>query len=262
MRRVHSPTVRSAPLPIGIGCAEPRQRLGETLLPERVFEGQRQDDAAVQTPCKVRDPAAEANRPLAHVGEPPLGRDPQRRPRPAQQRRAHRQEIGRPPKRLLLDAEETQPPEKAVLLQGGGVDGGVMSVIGREKVLEHQSQERVPPRRMIQDHDQRAVAGVGGAPAAGQADGVKVFLQTVSRIAGEDADQPRPRARQDRDASGTGFRGRRVHAASPSGGAAAGFRRNAPRSAAPSRSSASAAIQPDISTIGIPGPGWAAPPAK
>src|SRR5262245_10067801 len=32
--------------------------------------------------------------------------------------------------------------------------------------------------------------------------------------------------------------------------------------AIPSWSSVSAAIQPDISTIGMPGPGWAAPPAR
>ena len=30
----------------------------------------------------------------------------------------------------------------------------------------------------------------------------------------------------------------------------------------PSRSSESAAIQPDIITIGMPGPGWAEPPAR
>ena len=34
------------------------------------------------------------------------------------------------------------------------------------------------------------------------------------------------------------------------------------RLATPSRSSASAAIHPDIRTMGMPGPGWAAPPAR
>ena len=71
-------------------------------------------------------------------------------------------------------------------------------------------------------------------------------------VAPENVNTPLPRATEEKRLDSTNSRRAELETGVP----------NSPRSATPSLSRASAAIQPLISTIGMPGPGCAAPPAR
>ena len=71
----------------------------------------------------MAEPRAEPDRPLARVGEPALGGDPERRVRAGEDLLGDREEAARPPGRARLDAEKAQPLEELVLAEGRRVIG-------------------------------------------------------------------------------------------------------------------------------------------
>ena len=174
-----------------------------------------------------------------------------------------------------------------------GANGGA---VGKKFGLEHQSDKRIPPGGVVRIDDQRRPSA-GGRPAPRNAQGMKMAAHITARIPGEPVRSSREtagraavhggsaRARPDRrfgrasvdTGASPDIESRsgsvckmlftiidRVHAVPPPRVPPACPATRIPFCplTTPSWSSASAAIQPLISTIGMPGPGCAAPPAR
>src|SRR5262249_42878429 len=122
------------------------------------------------------------------------------------------------------------------------------------------AQQRVPPRRVIEHDDRRPAESRRRRSGLRDTYGVKVPGDVPASVAAEQAKQPPPARRQPptREPVRAGGRGRPAPQPTPPAPTVPGPSRDGVMS----RARASAAIQPDISTIGIPGPGCAAPPTR
>ena len=237
--------------------AEAAQRFRRAFVPERVFQGQRHDDGTPGTRrARWARPGRRRTGRRAGIGEGAFRRDPQHGARVFQQPAGDLQESRSTARAVRFDPEDADPPHEAVLLQGGGFHRAVAVPVRKAEHRQHDEHRRVPPRGMVGIDDDRAVRGQDGQRAARQPHAVEAARGVAAHV----------RAEQTNDAGRTcrphrfGWR----HATLALGRSAASSATAAGLAPAPptSWSSVSAAIQPDIMTIGIPGPGWAAPPAR
>ena len=101
--------------------------------------------------------------PLAHIRESPLRGHPVHASWLRENRGTGAKKLRRAAKRLRIDTDETELAEEAVLLHRDCVDGRELIAL-RERATKHHSDERIPPRRMIQHNKQRFVAVVPTSP--------------------------------------------------------------------------------------------------
>src|SRR5689334_13505783 len=199
---------------------------------------------------------AEPDRACASIGEGALRRDPEHGFGVIQQPAGYLQESRRTARAVGFDPKDADPPHEAVLLQGGGFHGTISVTIWKPERRQHDEHRRVPPGWMVGIDDDRAILRQDRQRAPRQPHAVKAARGVAAHV----------RTEQANDAGRTlcPHRFGWSHATLALGRSAASSAMTAGWAPAPpiSWSSVSAAIQPDIMTIGIPGPGWAAPPAR
>ena len=275
--------------------AEAHEDFRQPFLPEDVFDNKRHKQSVLHARRQVTQSRLKMDRALAHVGEAALRGDCKQVPRRLQDGFGGAQKLNCSATGALLHAEEAQPPKHFVAFQHRGINRREGGAVGKEFVLEHEADQRVPPGSVVRVDDQRQLRGRRQARAR-DPQGVEVPAHIAAGIPGEPAEerQGNPRQRlgvwQSVAACRRGRCGRRLpsarglarsitrriryrraalpmycarHASTNSAGCGSDSR--APfshRPTTPSLSSASAAIHPLISTMGIPGPGCAAPPAR
>jgi hypothetical protein len=131
---------------------ETSKGFGKTFIPKGQFQCQRKGDG-VRTPSqKVTDAAFQGKRPFPHIRKSPLGRHPKHAAGIAQDRLARAEKDPTPAHASGSDAKKAQTSEESVLFEGFGVDRGEV-VSSREQVAEDETDERIPPRGMVQDDD-------------------------------------------------------------------------------------------------------------
>src|SRR5262249_4219594 len=118
-------------------------------------------------------------------------RDPERRLREREQCRRDAQKVACSLNCPRLHPEETEPLEKAILPQCRRLDRRVVLPV-REALREDEADERVPPRRMVDDDDERLVPERGGCAGKRQSHRVEVPPEVALDVAGEAAEKPRP----------------------------------------------------------------------
>ena len=257
----------------GDRLAEGRQHLRRALVPEGVFEGERQEGRAGREFRQPAHPRRDRHRPLARVGEAPRRVDPEQMPRRRQHLRRDAQEA-RGAARARLHAEHAEAAHEAVPVERLRVHRHVQVALAEQPLPQQHHRHAVPPGGVVGEHHHRPVAGGSARPApAGEAHGAQVPAGEAGEDAVEEGDAPGRAQRDRRRRRPIAGGARRATAALLRGerrarGCRSASRRPASSAAAPmprpprSRSSASAAIQPLIITIGMPGPGCAAPPAR
>ncbi len=235
--------------------AEPQQDLGLALVPERVVQRERQDGDAGMRRARCAKPGAQGDRARADIGERALGGDPQHgagRPSTASQvRRNWRRPAGRPAPR------RTPPCAPAAHIGPARSGPSGHSRRGRGTACRRAGcRSSGPTRTGGWNRRSAARAGTCGKPVRDsrtRGTGGRHTSGDRARTAGTGRDR---RARR----RSTGVLRRR--GSGPPEGGEAGHALSGAALEVLSRSRLSAAIQPDISTIGMPGPGCAAPPAR
>jgi hypothetical protein len=153
------------------------------------------------------------------------------------------QEGGGPTRGVEIKAEGADAPEEAVPLQHCGIDGREGEMVREELLGQQDVDGGIPPARMVRDNDERALVH-GRLPPTREPQRVHVPAEEALEV------EARHRPGGGRAPGERRKLGCALHEACRSGLTRA------------SASSASAAIQPDIITMGMPGPGCAAPPAR
>ena len=126
---------------------------------------------------------------FAHIGEAALRRDRQQRIWRAENGFGGAEKLNGPAPAALLHAKEPKPAKHLVALEHRGIDRGEDRAIREELSLQHQADERVPPRGVIGVEDQRESACVRRQAGARHAQRVKVAADVAARIPGEPAEQ-------------------------------------------------------------------------
>jgi hypothetical protein len=112
--------------------AEAGEGLGGALLPERILERQGEEDRLAHPGGEMADAGAQPHRPLAGIGEAPLGGDPQRRAGAREDVERGLEEAPGAERGAGLDADKAELLEEAVAGQGAGVDRTVGGAVGKE----------------------------------------------------------------------------------------------------------------------------------
>src|SRR5208282_1537404 len=135
---------------------EPRQGFGAAVVPERILEGHGNDRRRGQPISQVADALLEADGSFSRIDELALRCDPEDRLGARQDGLALTQEGEAAARGPDLDTEEPEPFQERILRQTFDIDRAVMDTPFVHKLGEYQAHERVPPRGVIRDHDERA----------------------------------------------------------------------------------------------------------
>ena len=167
------------------GPAEVQQRLRSAFLPVGDLEGQRQEHRALELRSQVAEPGLEAGGALAHVAEPPLGRQPERGIRSAQDGSRHAQKTRRAAGRIGFNAEKPQSRKEAVAREHRGLDGREAAALREKRGAYQQAQERVPPRGMVEINHQGSLRRRKGRCRPKKPHGVEMAGHIPARVSGE-----------------------------------------------------------------------------
>jgi hypothetical protein len=132
--------------------AAENEGLGETFLDEGIFDGEGKYAAWAEL-MEERGESGLKMRLLADIGEATLRRDPEHGVGAAEEDGRRAQELAGSARSALLDGEETEAAEEAILLERGCIHRSVVVDGGEQAVGEEQAEQGVPPGGMVEDDD-------------------------------------------------------------------------------------------------------------
>jgi hypothetical protein len=137
----------------------------------------------------VRNPGLDPYRSNANIREAALRRYPQGPIGVAQNRPADLKKVA---SALLVsaDGEKAEPLEKSILGQAVGIDGCVVTPVREKEFAELESQDRIPPGRMIKANNYRPAQQAGKIARGNDPEILKVSSEEVRRISNKPLSKP------------------------------------------------------------------------